>query len=70
MHTVGQSWVNAHEDIAEDNSAQCTKCHGADYRGSFLSKTFDARSFDAEDTQKTYTKGEVVSCYDCHDKKW
>lgn len=66
MHTVGQSWVDAHEDIAENNSAQCAKCHGADYRGSVLSKTFDARSFTAEHTTKTYTKGAQVSCYDCH----
>ena len=70
MHTVGQAWVNAHEDVAEVNSAQCTACHGTDYRGSFLSKTFDARSFDAEDKTQTYTKGAVVGCYDCHGKEW
>ena len=71
MHTVGQSWVDRHEDIAEDNSAQCTSCHGADYKGSVLSKTFSARTFDADDGEvKIYKKGDVVSCYDCHGKEW
>jgi hypothetical protein len=66
MHTVGQSWVKSHQGVAENNAAQCTTCHGADYRGSVLSKTFDARSL----SQKTYAKGAVVGCYDCHSKKW
>ena len=67
MHTVGQSWVDRHEDVAEDNCTQCATCHGGDYRGSNLSKTFDARVFDADDgkTMK-YDKGTEVSCYDCH----
>jgi cytochrome c553 len=70
MHTVGQSWVGSHEDVAENNAAQCTTCHGADYRGSVLSKTFTARSFNADGKTKTYAKGAVVGCYDCHDKEW
>jgi len=70
MHTVGQAWVNAHEDVAERNAAQCTSCHGADYRGSALSKTFDARNFNADGKTKTYVRGASVSCYDCHGKKW
>lgn len=70
MHTVGQSWVGSHEDVAENNAAQCTTCHGADYRGSVLSKTFTARTFNADGKIKTYAKGAVVGCYDCHDKEW
>ncbi len=70
MHSVGQSWVNSHEDVAERNSAQCTTCHGADYRGSALSKTFSARTLSAEGRTKTYAKGAVVGCYDCHGKEW
>ena len=66
MHTVGQAWVDRHEDVAEDNYTQCATCHGSDYRGTNLSKTFDARSFKAEDSTKTYVKGDKVSCYDCH----
>ena len=66
MHTVGQAWVKGHEDVAERNAAQCKTCHGNDYRGSVLSKTFSARSFNTEHSTKTYSKGESVSCYDCH----
>lgn len=70
MHTVGQNWVNAHEDVAERNAAQCTTCHGADYRGSVLSQTFTARTLNADGQTKSYAKGAVVGCYDCHGKKW
>jgi|GEM_PF-505858 len=66
MHSVGQYWVGAHEDVAEHNSAQCKSCHGADYRGSDLSKTFSARSFSTEWGTKNFSAGHKVSCYDCH----
>ncbi|MDD2906664.1 MAG: hypothetical protein PHC74_10200 [Sulfurimonas sp.] len=70
MHTVGQSWVSSHENVAENNAAQCTTCHGADYRGSVLSKTFSARTLNADGQTKNYAKGAVVGCYDCHGKEW
>ena len=70
MHTVGQEWVKDHEDVADNNSAQCKSCHGADYRGSFLSKTFDNRSFRADGETKNYNRGDIVGCYDCHGKEW
>ena len=66
MHPVGQSWVKGHEDVAENNPAQCKVCHGADYRGSNLSKTWTNRSFSTEWGTKKFTKGHKVSCYDCH----
>jgi len=66
MHTVGSSWVKDHRKVAENNPAQCTACHGADYRGSALSKMFTTRTLDG----KTFTKGQQVSCYACHGKKW
>jgi len=66
MHSVGQSWVEDHEDVAEDNPSQCKSCHGSDYRGSVLSKTFSARTFDADHKTQTYTAGQEVTCYDCH----
>jgi hypothetical protein len=66
MHPIGQSWIDAHEDVAENNPTQCTVCHGADYRGSVLSKTFTSRSFATEYGQKNFAKGHKVSCYDCH----
>ena len=66
MHSVGESWVKDHQDVADANPAQCTSCHGADYRGSVLAKTFSSRSF----KDHNYNKGDVVGCYDCHDNKW
>jgi hypothetical protein len=69
IHTVGQSWVDSHGDYVDHGgSAQCTYCHGSDYRGSFLSATSMARSFQTDDGgHKTYNPGDQVGCYDCHD---
>ena len=66
MHTIGQSWVNEHEDRAENSLFECRYCHGSDYRGSVLSKTFNDRVFSAEHITKRYSRGEMVGCYDCH----
>ena len=66
MHTVGQSWVDGHDDTAESDYTKCASCHGNDYRGSALSKTFDTRVFDADKITKAYNKGDSVGCYDCH----
>lgn len=66
LHPVGQSWVEGHEDAAEGDPTQCKACHGDDYRGSALSKTFTDRSFATEWGQKEFTKGHQISCYDCH----
>lgn len=66
MHSVDQYWVDEHEEVAEKGYTQCSACHGSDYRGSFLSKTFNDRAFNIEEKIKTYIRGEAVSCYDCH----
>ncbi|MCB4753753.1 MAG: cytochrome c3 family protein [Sulfurovum sp.] len=66
MHPVGQNWVRRHEDAAERNVAQCKVCHGQNYRGTVLSKTWTARSFSTEWGQKNFSKGHKISCYDCH----
>ena len=66
MHPVGSSWVKGHEDVAENNPTQCKVCHGSDYRGSFLSKTFKDRSFSTEWGTKSFPKGTEVGCYSCH----
>ncbi len=66
MHPIGDSWVKGHEDVAEDNPTQCKVCHGSDYRGSDLSKSFSARSFSTEWGVKSFAKGEKIGCYDCH----
>ncbi len=66
MHAVGQTAVSAHQNVAERGTASCTACHGTDYRGSVLSKTWTARTLSVEHGTKTFAKGEMVSCYDCH----
>jgi len=67
MHTVGQDWISIHQDVAERDASKCKACHGQDYRGSFLSKTFSARSFRVDDGRtKNFSAGHMVSCYDCH----
>ena len=64
MHTVGSSWVVSHRRVAESDPTQCAACHGADYRGSPLSRTFADRTLG---TGSVYFKaGHEVSCYDCH----
>lgn len=66
MHSIGQVWVDGHEDIAEKGVQSCTNCHGDDYRGSFLSEVFSERTFSTEWGEKSFSAGHKVSCYDCH----
>jgi hypothetical protein len=65
MHSLGVSWVQyEHESAVVNNGSEsCKSCHGADLKGSALSKVFAARSM----AGKTFEKGHQVSCYDCHD---
>ncbi len=65
MHPVGQSWVSAHPGAAEGNAAQCQACHGTDYRGTVLSRSFAVRTLTAFGT-KTLFRGAQVGCYMCH----
>jgi len=67
LHTIGQAWVNNHHGFAADNLTQCATCHGNNYRGTILSKTFTGRTFTTKGSGlKRYVKGTKVSCYDCH----
>ncbi len=66
MHTTGQAWVSGHESAAKANRTACTACHGADYRGSPLSKVWVAKTFTVEGSTKTFPAGHQVNCYDCH----
>ncbi|MBF0471473.1 MAG: hypothetical protein HQL48_08865 [Gammaproteobacteria bacterium] len=66
MHTTGESWVKGHEDYAERDSSGCTACHGSDYRGGVLSQVKTARSFSTEWGLKTFSAGQSIGCYDCH----
>lgn len=68
MHTIGQQWVSGHHDYIETvGLTACAYCHGSSFRGTALSKTSTARSFDAGDFgPRSYKAGDVVGCYDCH----
>lgn len=66
LHTVGQSWVSMHEEIAEHGSSQCAPCHGNTFRGGLISQTSMSRNFQIEDGRISFAAGHAVSCYDCH----
>ena len=65
MHPVGQDWVSRHTDAAEHNSGQCRTCHGADYRGTVLSRALGNRTVSAFGT-KNFWQGFQIGCYTCH----
>ena len=66
MHPVGSAWVSAHPNFADRNgSAQCQTCHGADYRGTVLSRMQADRTLSAFGT-KTFFRGALIGCYTCH----
>jgi PKD repeat protein len=62
MHPVGSSWVSQHPGVAEGNRQQCTTCHGADYRGTVLSRAFGPRTIN----NRTVFQGQQIGCYMCH----
>ncbi|NPA51820.1 MAG: hypothetical protein GXO22_02890 [Aquificae bacterium] len=67
MHTIGQKWVDEHEEYAEDGRYKsCAKCHGNDYRGTYLSEVKTTKTFRTEWGTKTFQAGHKISCYDCH----
>ena len=66
MHPLGQSWVSRHSDVVESSgAAQCQACHGADYRGTVLSRSQADRTISAFGT-KNFWRGFQIGCYTCH----
>ncbi len=66
MHPVGQSWVGRHEDAAEHDPSACRACHGADYRGTVLSRSQADRTLSTEFGTKHFWRGFQIGCYTCH----
>ena len=67
MHTVGQTWIQAHSDAAESSGTQsCRACHGADYRGTVLSRSKADRVVSTRFGTKTLWRGFQIGCYTCH----
>lgn len=65
MHPVGSTWISNHHDMINGNLAACQACHGTDYRGTVLSRTFGDRTFSTFGTQKFF-RGAIIGCYTCH----
>ncbi len=68
VHPIGSStWVNNHADLARQVGLQkCQECHGADYRGTALSRAQADRSLSTKFGQLVLKRGMEVSCYYCH----
>jgi hypothetical protein len=69
MHPLGQTWVNEHPDLVEEGQvtrAQCRACHGANDRGTVLSRVQATRTVSTEYGTKTFWRGQQIGCYDCH----
>jgi len=71
MHPVGQVWVQRHHDVVEHGGsavlAQCRSCHGADDRGTVLSRAQADRVLSGEKVgTKNVWRGFQFGCYGCH----
>jgi hypothetical protein len=64
MHVVADSrWRSGgHGNLAKQNRQACAACHGANFRGSVLSRTAAQRNWGS----RTVAQGTTVGCYDCH----
>ncbi len=73
MHLVNDSrfWKEAHKGMAKTengkpNGGTCGACHGADHRGTVLSRTPVNRTFSVEGRNRTVLAGRPVGCDHCH----
>ena len=69
MHPVGQSWVSSHHDqiSAAGGRTACQSCHGADYRGTELSRVqSDTRTLSFRGSQVNTFRGATIGCFTCH----
>lgn len=65
MHPVGQPWIEGHKSPGE-NPSRCRSCHGLDYKGTVLSRTYSNRVFSTDFGTKRMWRGFQVGCYNCH----
>lgn len=68
MHPVGQDWVESHHDEIEHGggTGPCRTCHGADYRGTVLSRAQASRTLHTDFGTKSVWRGFQVGCFLCH----
>jgi hypothetical protein len=64
MHPIGSQWVSRHRSSVGTAAAraECAYCHGADFRGTPLSRVKVAKTLDS----RSFAAGQMVGCYDCH----
>lgn len=70
MHAIGAWWIGRHGEGLEHNTAAlaaCRACHGADDRGSELSRAQGPRQFSAGELGLVnFWEGQTIGCYECH----
>jgi PKD repeat protein len=67
MHPTGAAWVSSHDNAVEQlGRTSCQPCHGTDYRGTVLSRSFADRTISTEFGTKNFWNGFQVGCYTCH----
>jgi PKD repeat protein len=67
LHPLGQSWANDHETgELKLTQVSCRACHGADYRGTVLSRSQSDRTITTEFGTKHFWRGYQIGCYTCH----
>jgi len=69
LHPVNNaSWhsENGHAKLYKQNANSCKTCHGADLKGTALSRAASDRSYQTEWGTKTVSKGQAVNCWTCH----
>jgi len=72
MHPIGQGWVSFHHDAIQSaaDRQKCAACHGADFRGTVLSRAVGPRtltaSFDSATVTLNLFQGALIGCYNCH----
>ena len=71
MHPTGTGWINRHKDSGKSGS--CLGCHGADMRGTPLSRSFSDQtltfSHDGVSRSIPLFRGASVSCFLCHKRE-
>jgi hypothetical protein len=66
LHPLGQAWVERHGDAAERRLDDCRPCHGADLRGTALSRVQGDRTVTSDFGTKHFWRGFQVGCWNCH----
>ncbi len=71
MHPTGTSWISKHKDYGKNSS--CLGCHGADMRGTPLSRSFSDQTLTFSDDGVSHSiplfRGANVSCFLCHNRE-